>query len=82
MHTDLQHASARATVPASLPPAVPTLLTVSDAATVLRTSRKAVYAMIERRQLPGVVRIGRRVLIRQDNLVEWLCQKSAPSLKE
>jgi excisionase family DNA binding protein len=62
--------------------AVPTLLTVGEAAAVLRTSRKAIYAMLERRQLPGLVRIGRRVLIREDNLVEWLRQKSAPSLKE
>jgi len=58
------------------------LLTVGEAAAVLRTSRKAIYAMLERRQLPGLVRIGRRVLIREDNLVEWLRQKSAPSLKE
>ena len=43
---------------------LPLLATVDETAALLRTSRKAVYAMIERRQLPGVVRIGRRVLIR------------------
>ncbi|WP_240488922.1 helix-turn-helix domain-containing protein [Labilithrix luteola] len=40
------------------------MLTVEDAATLLRTSRKAVYALIERGALPGVVRVGRRVLFR------------------
>jgi excisionase family DNA binding protein len=61
---------------------LPTLLTPSDVATLLRTSKKAVYAMIERGQLPGVVRIGRRVLVRQDSLVDWLGQKSqTPSPK-
>jgi excisionase family DNA binding protein len=41
------------------------LLTVKEVALVLRTSQKAIYAMIERRQLPGILRIGRRVLIRR-----------------
>jgi hypothetical protein len=37
--------------------------------------------MVERRQLPGVVRIGRRVLVRADELLHWLEQKSASSLR-
>ena len=57
----------------------PTLLLVSEVAAILRTSPKAVYAMVERGLLPGVVRIGRRVLVRRDDLVHWLSQKSAPS---
>ena len=57
----------------------PTLLLVSEVATLLRTSRKAVYAMVERGLLPGVVRIGRRVLVQRDDLLHWLSQKSAPS---
>ena len=59
----------------------PTLLLVSEVAAILRTSPKAVYAMVERGLLPGVVRIGRRVLVRRDDLVHWLSQKSAPSLE-
>jgi hypothetical protein len=42
---------------------------------------KAVYAMIDRRQLPGVVRPNRRVLVREDALLDWLRQKSTPSLE-
>ncbi len=38
--------------------------------------------MVERALLPGVIRIGRRVLIRSEVLVDWLRQKSASSLKE
>jgi excisionase family DNA binding protein len=60
----------------------PLLLTVDEVATLLRTTRKAVYAMMERGLLPGVTRIGRRVLFRTDDLLDWLLQKSAPSPKE
>jgi excisionase family DNA binding protein len=58
---------------------LPVLLTPDEAAALLRTTRKAIYAMVERSQLPGVVRIGRRVLIREDALIHWLGQKSTPS---
>ena len=65
----------------STPESLPLLLTVSETATLLRTTRKAIYAMIERGLLPGVVRIGRRVLVQRDDLLQWLSQKSAPSLE-
>lgn len=58
---------------------LPDLLTIDDVARVLRTSRGAVYAMVARGQLPGLTRIGRRVLIRADALLDWLNQKRAPS---
>lgn len=58
---------------------LPELLTIDDVARVLRTSRGAVYAMVARGQLPGLTRIGRRVLIRADSLLDWLNQKRAPS---
>ena len=60
---------------------LPVLLDTAQVAEVLRTSKKAVYAMVERRQLPGVIRLGRRVLFREDALVNWLGQKSSPSLE-
>ncbi len=61
---------------------LPFLLTADDLAVLLRTTRKGVYAMTERGQLPGVIRIGRRVLFRRDELLNWLDQKRTPSPKE
>jgi excisionase family DNA binding protein len=59
----------------------PNLLTPVEVADVLRTTKKAIYSMVERAQLPGVVRVGRRVLIREDALLDWLRQKSTTSLE-
>lgn len=63
----------------STTPGLPMLLTVDDLAQLLRTTDRAIYAMVERGQLPGIVRIGRRVLFRSADLLDWLHQKSAPS---
>jgi excisionase family DNA binding protein len=60
---------------------LPTLLTSGEVAELLRTTRKAVYAMVERKQLPGVIRIRRRVLFCEQALIDWLGQKSSPSLE-
>jgi excisionase family DNA binding protein len=57
-------------------------LTIDEVADLLRTSRKAIYAMVERGSLPGVTRVGRRVLIRTAELLDWLDHKAAPSLME
>jgi len=61
---------------------LPLLLTADEAAALLRTTRKAIYVMASRRQLPGVTHIGRRLLVRRDDLLHWLDQSRAPSLKE
>jgi excisionase family DNA binding protein len=63
-------------------PGFPVLLTVDETADVLRTTRRAIYAMVERHQLPAVIRIRRRVLFRADDLLHWLNQKRAPSPEE
>ena len=65
--------------PRASPEDWPALLTANEVAAVLRTSRKAVYAMAERAQLPGVTRIGRRLLVRRDDLLSWLDERRAAS---
>ncbi|HUK37146.1 MAG TPA: helix-turn-helix domain-containing protein [Vicinamibacterales bacterium] len=64
-----QHATARSASPFT---SLPRLLTADDVAAVLRTTRTAVYAQIERGQIPGVVRLGRRVLVREADLLQFL----------
>lgn len=52
---------------------LPVFLKVEEVASLLRTSPKAVYAMVERQQLPGVVRpLGRRVLVDSEVLLDSL----------
>ena len=60
----------------------PVLCTADEVAALLRTSRNAVYVMAARRLVPGVIKIGRRILFRTDVLLEWLDQKRVPSPEE
>ncbi|PRP98519.1 helix-turn-helix domain-containing protein [Enhygromyxa salina] len=53
-------------------PHLPYLLCVDEVATLLRVTRKAVYCMIDRGELPGVTKIGRRVRFHRDSLLDWL----------
>jgi excisionase family DNA binding protein len=57
------------------------LLTVDEVAEVLRTTPNAVRIMVCRGSLPGVVRLGRRVLVRAEDLRRHLglLQTQAPS---
>jgi len=51
------------------------LLSVQDVADILRTTPKAVYAMFARGQLPAPHRIGRRLLIAEQDLLRWLKER-------
>jgi len=55
------------------------LLTTDEVAVLLRTSRKAIYVMAARGFLPGIVRVGRRLLIRREELLDWLRESRASS---
>ena len=61
---------------------LPLLMTADDVAELLRTTRTAIYAMAARGQVPGVTRIGRRILFRTSSLLQWLDQKCASSPEE
>jgi len=61
--------------------ALDVFFTAQEVARILRTTDKGVYAQAERGLLPGVTRIGRRLLFRRAELLDWLRQKSAPSPK-
>ena len=59
------------------------LLTADEVAEWLKTSRRAVYKMVARGQLPGVVRpTPRRVLFDKRILLRWLDEKRAVSSEE
>lgn len=45
------------------------LLTVAETAEFLRTTPKAVYVHVARGTLPGLVRLGRRVMFRRADLL-------------
>jgi excisionase family DNA binding protein len=48
------------------------LCTVPEVAEILRTTPKAVFALIERGQIKGVRRLGRRVLVHREELLKGL----------
>jgi excisionase family DNA binding protein len=52
--------------------ALPVVLTVDEAAELLRVDRKTVYESIRRGELPGVVRLGRSIRIGRTALLEFL----------
>jgi excisionase family DNA binding protein len=54
------------------------LLTVDETAALLRTSRKAVYTLAERAALPGIVRVGRRLLFSRAALRKHLGLTTPP----
>lgn len=61
---------------------LPDLVDADEIASWLRTTRKAVYAMYGRAQLPAPVRIGRRLLWQRAELVHWFEERRAPSPQE
>lgn len=52
--------------------ALPYLLCADEVASLLRVSRKAVYCMVDRGEIPGVTKIGRRVRFHRDSLLAWI----------
>ncbi len=57
------------------PTALPYLLRAEEVASLLRITRKAVYSMVDRGEIPGVTKIGRRVRFQRDALLAWLTRQ-------
>jgi excisionase family DNA binding protein len=56
-------------------------LTVPEVADLIRTTPKAIYDLVWKGRLPGVVRLGRRVLVKRASLLRWLDQNTTASLE-
>jgi excisionase family DNA binding protein len=65
--------------PATSLAALPLLLTVDEVAALLRTTRKAIYAKVERGQIPHVRISARSLLFDRDELLRWMDERRAPS---
>jgi excisionase family DNA binding protein len=58
-------------------PDLPPLLTAQEVAQLLRTDRKVVWEMARLRRLPGVIRLGRKLLFRRDRLLQFLAERES-----
>ena len=50
------------------------LLTVAEVCRMLKISKGGVYQMVARAELPGIIKIGRRLRFRADAIKKWLTE--------
>jgi excisionase family DNA binding protein len=70
----------RADEPDAGAPALPPVLTVDEAAQLLRVNRKTLYDAVRAGEVPGVVRVGRSIRIGRDALLRWMEGNGSPAL--
>jgi hypothetical protein len=58
---------------------LPLLLTAAETASLLRTTRKAIYTRAERGLLPGAIHDGHRLLVNRDELLRYLEERRSTS---
>lgn len=58
------------------------LMTARDVALLLSVTPKAVYQMVHRNEVPGIIRVGKRLRFDRRKLLEWLSGKHVMSPKE
>jgi len=74
-HPDLVHSInevLRIAATLGLTTALPAVLTVDQAADVLNVNRKTVYVAIQKREIPGVRRLGKSLRISTEALLAWM----------
>lgn len=54
------------------PAELPAIITVDEASALLRVSKKAVYDMLRRDQLPGARKVGRSWRMHRDTILDWI----------
>jgi excisionase family DNA binding protein len=60
--------------------ALPPVLTVDEAARLLRVNRKTLYEAVRAGEVPSVVRLGRSIRIGRDALLRWMEGNGSPAL--
>lgn len=55
---------------------LPLLLQVDEVAQLLRVTRKSIYTMVDRGEIPGVTKLGRRLRFRRDAIEAWLAESA------
>jgi excisionase family DNA binding protein len=56
----------------------PHTLTVDEVAALLRVERKAIYAAVQRREIPGAFRVGRLLRFKRAVVIAWLAESHDP----
>jgi len=56
------------------------VLTVDEAARLLRVNRKTLYDAVREGRVPGVIRLGRSIRIGRTALLAWLQGNGSPAL--
>ena len=51
---------------------LPAILTVAELAHLLRLNPKTIYEAVSRREIPGVLKVGRVIRISRDAVLQWL----------
>jgi excisionase family DNA binding protein len=58
------------------------VLTIDEAAKLLRVNRKTLYQAVKLGQVPGVVRLGRVIRLSRTALLHWMDGDGGPALGE
>lgn len=58
------------------------VLTIDEAARLLRVNRKTLYQAVKLGQVPGVVRLGRVIRLSRTALLHWMDGNGGPALGE